>query len=272
MTNRTHAALGLLLTTGLAGAASAQTQLTVTIENTQQQGGFFFTPFWIAAHNGGFDSYNGGQPAAGFPGITELAEDGLTGPISAAFAASAAGLAGGVDATLTAPGNGAPVFSPGESASVTLDIGDPTVNRYFSYASMLIPSNDLFVANGNPFAHEIFDAAGNFNGPFEILIFGRDLNDNGTEVNDITAGAAFSALGGMGIDEPSGTPVTNYFTLDPNGNYLHSIVGTTTVTGDTISRYIREGDLIARITVVPTPGTTAALGLAALAGVRRRRN
>jgi len=242
--------------------------VTVTFENTQAQGGFSFTPVWFALHNGGFDSYDGGAPAANFPGITELAEDGVTGPISDAFDASAAGLAGGVQNVL-ADTTGAPVFSGGESSSITLDAGDTTVNRYFSYASMVVPSNDLFVANGDPFAHEIFDAAGNFTGPVEILIFGREVNDNGTELNDAAAGAAFSANGGDGIDEDN--VVTNFFDNPGADDYLLSFVNSSTVDGGVITSTFGADDLIGRITIVPTPGAFAAFGLAGLATARRRR-
>lgn len=267
---RMNMSVSILAVVGLAGVASA-TDLQITIENTQQSGGLSLTPFWVALHNGGFDTYNGGQPAAGFPGITELAEDGLTGPISDAFLASPAGLAGGVDATFAGTNMGVPVFSPGESQTFTLNAGNTMVNRFFTYASMVVPTNDLFIGNGNPFAHEIFDVNGNFNGPVEILVFGRDINDNGTEVNDIFAGAAFSANGGDGIDEPVGTPVTNIFVLDPNGDYFHSIVGTQTADGGTITRYITPDTLIARITIVPAPGSMGLLALGGLVAARRRR-
>ena len=244
--------------------------ISVTIENTQGADGLALTPFWIAAHNGGFDSYDGGASAAGFPGLEEIAELGMTGPISAAFAASAAGLAGGADTTV-ANGDGAPVFSGGESTTISFDVGDPTVNRYFSYASMVVPTNDLFVANGNPFAHEIFDAAGNFTGPVVIEIYGRDVNDAGTEVNDADNGAAFLS----GIDGAAGAKETalveNYFDIDPDGSYLDSLLGRTTADGGTVGSRFGADDLIARITIVPAPGGTALAALGLLTMSRRRR-
>lgn len=249
----------------------AASTIDITIENTQGAGGLSFTPFWVGLHNGGFDSYDGGASAAGFGGLEELAELGQTAPISAAFSASAAGLAGGVDTTL-ANSNAAPVFSPGETQTFTLDAVDATINRYFSYASMIVPTNDLFVANGNPFAHEIFDAAGNFNGPVTISIFGRDVNDAGTEVNDADNGAAFLD----GIDGQLGTAeigavVTNYFDIDTTGDYLDTLIGRTTVDGGLVSSRFSAGDLIARITIVPAPGTGTLAGLGLLAVARRRR-
>ena len=254
----------------LAGGGALADEISITIENTNPDEGFFLTPFWVSVHNGGFDSYNHGEFATNFPGITEIAENGNTGPISDAFAASGAGAAGGVDATIIADTIGPPVFNPGESATFNLNVGDTMVNRYFSYASMVIPSNDLFVANGDPFAHELFDVGGNFIGPVEILIFGRDVNDNGTEVNNAFGDAAFSANDGQSV--PEFAVIRSFFTDAGDDDYLASFLGTQTVSGDTINEVFGADDLIARITidVVPAPGAAALFGVALL-GTRRRR-
>ncbi len=248
------------------GAAAHASDIQVTVENLNDDGGFFFTPFWLGVHDGSFDSYDGGALASLFPGITEIAEDGDTGPISMRFADES----GGVDTTLTAPaGGGPPVFAPGESASTVISVPNPSSNRYFSYASMVIPSNDLFVANGNPMAHEIFDAGGNFTGPVVIDIFGRGVNDNGTEAND-GLGAAFSTLGGTATD--TSEVVRNFFTVEPDdSDYLQIFVGTTAANGASIDSAFGSDDLIARITIVPSPGAAGALALGGLAAARRRR-
>jgi hypothetical protein len=267
------AALGLAgLLTVAAGSAGAEV-ISIQIENTNASDSFFFTPFWVAAHDGGFDTYDGGALASDFPGITEIAETGNTGPLSSRFSASSSGLAGGVQATQTAVAfdGDAPVFSPGESSTFNLDVGDSSVNRYFSYASMVIPTNDLFVANGNPMAHAIFDVSGNFNGPTVIEIYGSDVNDNGSELNDAFAGAAFSANGGDSIDEEH--VVRNFFTKSEDGSYLASFIGSQTGNGATIGSAFGASDLIARITItqVPTPSSALALGLGGLVAFRRRR-
>jgi len=178
-------------------------------------------------------------------------------------------MAGGVDATITAGSMPPPVFSPGESASMLLDIGDATINRYFSFASMIIPSNDLFIGNGDPLAHMLFDAGGNFTGPITIEIRGSDVYDAGTEVDDAFGGAAFSANGGTSMDEFN--DIARYFDIDPTGDYLSSFIGSETASGDIISSAFGPDDVIARVTIVPAPSALAVLGLGLVAGRRRRR-
>lgn len=254
----------------LGAPIASASNVTVTFENLQSDGSFFFTPVWVGLHNGSFDSYDGGTSASIWPGLTELAEDGLTGPISSAFASATGGV--GVDGTLTGS-VGHPTLGPGESGSITLNAGDTTVNRYFSYASMLVPSNDLFIANGSPFAHLVFDESGNFTGPVTIDLFGRNLNDNGSEVNNALGGAAFSANGGVATDEDA--LIRNFFegdNLAADSAYLASFVGSNTATGELITQAFGPGDAIARITIVPAPGSALIIGLSGgLLAQRRRR-
>jgi hypothetical protein len=252
-------------------ASAGATTLSVTIENTFAPGGLSFSPFWIAAHDGSFDVYDSGVSAALFPGVEEIAELADTGPISTAFSNSSAGMNGGAQTTVVSDG-GPPPFTPGESTTVSFDTVDPTTNRWFSYASMVVPSNDLFVANGDPLAIELFDAAGNFNGPVTIEIFGSEVLDAGTEVNDATNGGAFI----QGVDIAGGETedgvIRAFFSLSDADDYLDSLVGLTTPPGDQITSTFGRDTLIARITIVPAPAGVALFGAAgALAGVRRRR-
>ncbi|MEL6816982.1 MAG: spondin domain-containing protein, partial [Cyanobacteria bacterium J06598_3] len=75
-------------------------------------------------------------------------------------------------------------IAPGATvrSSITVD-GSQDNAAYFSYASMVLPSNDFFVANGDPLEHRIFDDLGNFIGA-EFYILGNEVLDAGTEVND----------------------------------------------------------------------------------------
>ncbi|MCJ8282347.1 MAG: spondin domain-containing protein [Rivularia sp. ALOHA_DT_140] len=157
-----------------------QRQIKVTIENLAPEQGTFLTPFWVGFHNGNFDLYDRGRPAS--PGLESLAEDGSTALISQEFDLSGDG---SIDDTVTGPeGNAAGPIDPGEitTATFTLDSDDPN-SQFFSYASMLLPSNDAFVANGNPEAIRIFDDEGNFIGA-DFIIAGNQVLDAGTEVND----------------------------------------------------------------------------------------
>ena len=84
---------------------------------------------------------------------------------------------------------GAPLFDPGFSSTEMVYL-DAAQHRYLSYAAMLLPSNDAFVANDNPAAYAIFDAEGHFAGPLNINISGQQVWDAGTEANT-EADAAF---------------------------------------------------------------------------------
>ncbi len=193
-----------------ANALAETTRVTVTIENLSPQNGAFATPVWVGFHDGAtFDTYNGNTPAGSRPldgSVNELGqsameaicEDGNTAQIAADFATLQPL---GLDATLAGP-NGP--IAPGETAEFTfeLDSLDPGTN-YFSYASMLIPSNDFCVSNGNPLAHRIFDEAGNFVAE-NFFVVGSEMLDAGTEVNDeIPANTAFfgQAAPNTGVDE-----------------------------------------------------------------------
>lgn len=248
----------------LAVSHAYASNVSITIENTQAAGGFGFTPFWIGFHDNSFDTFNAGTMASMLDGITQIAEVGDTGPIMTRFAAEQPN---GVDTTFT-EGNGPPVFSPGESDTLNINVGDATVNRYFQYASMIVPSNDLFVGNDN--ALELFDAGGNFLGPVTIDIYGRNVYDNGSEVNDITDGPAFV----QGQDGAAGTAESNtiqlFFDLPGAADYINSIQGVTTAPGPVISQSFDSDTLLGRITIVPEPSSLALLGLCSLLIVRRR--
>lgn len=186
----------------------------VTVENSAPSRGAFQTPFWIGIHDGTFDIYDrdvplGDNNTVPVPAVERLAEDGNTQPISAEFSNSQ-GLS--PQATLAGP---AGPLAPGDRASYTLNV-DPTIDRYFSYASMLIPSNDAFIANGNPLAHELFNRHGRFVGE-DFVVAGAEVLDAGTEVNDEVAGnTAFLNQAGpdIGISE-SGNVVIHPGLLAP---------------------------------------------------------
>lgn len=201
-------------------AASAVT-LKITVTNTAGSGGPTLTPMFTGIHDGTFDPFTSGDMANG--SVEALAEEGAVGGLQADIAGS------GVSAIVTAPqGFGpAPLIEPGDSGFAYLDVTD-TSHRWLSYMSMILPSNDQFIGNDDPFAYEIFDAAGTYLGDQTIAITGASAYDAGTEQN-IGDGAPFQgAFGGAaqdeggvigaatGIDIFAGITLPNGATLDLN--------------------------------------------------------
>ena len=211
MFKNTRFLLPLLLCLLLASTAGA-VEVTVTVESLTPANGGVATPVWVGFHNGEFDTYDIGAPAT--PGLERIAEDGSPADLSAEFLASGFGTVDGV-----VFGPDAPVFFSGDKASATFDV-DPSdaSSRYFSYASMIIPSNDAFVANGNPRAHPIFDGAGNFLGA-DFIVAGTQVRDAGTEVNDeLPANTAFFGQAAPDTGVVEGGTVQVHGGLNPVGS------------------------------------------------------
>ena len=166
------------------------------MSNPGPQDGTCQTPVWIGIHDGSFDIYNRNEPAS--PELERLAEDGNNMPLSDAFNKASGTVR---DATV----GDAPLCS-GDSATVKFSFrAQPDQSYFFSYASMVLPSNDAFVANGNPKAFPILIARSNGDNSGNSSWRGRgqqqrrhrivrkvlitdngrgDVLDAGTEVND----------------------------------------------------------------------------------------
>ncbi len=163
---------------GVTSLAFAE-QVTVQIENLSSANGLFLTPTWVSFHNGEFKLFTEGAPASS--GLEQLAEDGDATGLIAEFSSQ---VSSGLSNVLTAPNGfaGAPVFDPQDKSNRVFDL-DPQKHRYFSYAAMVIPSNDAFIGNPNSTAYELFDEDGKFKGPIVITIMGNQVWDAGTEEN-----------------------------------------------------------------------------------------
>ncbi|MEL6678995.1 MAG: spondin domain-containing protein [Pseudomonadota bacterium] len=177
---------GLALTAGLVAATAAPAAtLRITITNTADVGGFSLTPVYTAFHNGTFDAFDAGALAT--PGVELLAE---LGDASGLPAERLAQDPGSTARMIAQPANGPGTIDPGESGFVEVDL-DTVNQRFFTFLSMIVPSNDTFIGNDDPEAIELFDAAGNYLGDQTIELTGLDIYDAGTEANLLENGAAF---------------------------------------------------------------------------------
>jgi hypothetical protein len=248
------AAVSLLALAGAAGLAHAQpVEVRVTVTNLSPANSLSFAPLRVGFGNGTFDAFNNGM-AATAP-ITSVAEGGSGNAWFPAFAAAEP------NATLGSVGG---ALLPGAMASNTFLV-DPSVNRFFTFASMVIPSNDHFIGNDSPTQYMLFNAAGQLN-ITQIAQFGRSIWDNGSETED-PANAAF-LVGGVNDNRTPQNGVVNF-----NFDRLDAFNGLTTAGGYVFNRQIGANDEIYRISfeIVPAPGAAALLGLAGVAGLRRRR-
>ena len=277
---RTLAASSLALGVVAASATPAVAELvTVRVTNVAPENGLFLTPVFVTFHDGSIDLYDEG--AAVSAGFERLAEDGstqfLADEVTAASGTAVVGaLPGGLGA-FPPPG----VLGPGMSTELTLDL-DPSTNRFFSYASMVIPSNDAFVSNDDPTAFQVFDADGNLQ-PLTFDISGSSVLDAGTEVNT-EVDVAFLDQTMADAGTPEGGVVTPHEGLngslanpdDAPVNILGGTNGMDIFFDPTGADFSQPGYTLATVevfaapTVIPTPAALPA-GLAVLAGVMLRR-
>jgi len=256
-----RALLAFLPLYGTASAVAADLKITVT--NDQPSGGFAFSPVWLGAQDGTYQTFTSGTAVS--PALQAVAELADTSLISAAFAGH------GSETTV-----GSAPYGPGSSASGILRVADPAVSRYLDFASMVVPSNDFFFANQDPKTYQLFDSAGRFTGPLTIQIYGGNVWDAGSEVDNINFGAAF-VVGDNIHDHVAANGLVSRVFGGPNdfSSYLNSINGKATPYGYDISHIITSNDLIATITVqsVPEPSTLVMFGIGAIGlmiGARRK--
>lgn len=261
------ASLSVLAIVGAAGLASAQpVQLRVTVRNLAPSNSAAFAPLRVGFGNGTFDAFNNnqtaflfGQPTVATAPITTIAEGGSGSTWLPTFASvePAATIGSIMNPT------GTPLL-PGQSAAQIFMV-DPSINRFFTFAAMVVPSNDQFIGNDNPTRFMLFNAAGQLNID-SISQFGRDVWDSGTEATD-PANAAF-LVGGVNANRIDEGGVVR-FSVDN----LTAFNGLTTAAGYTFDRQFGANDEIYRISfeVVPAPGAAAVLGLGGLLALRRRR-
>jgi hypothetical protein len=260
MTHRlsTLAAAAVAAVTTLAAASSAQAAAVVVTANVQSlvpANGVSFAPLHVGFNAGVFDAFNIGQVATA--PIISVAEGGAGGAWQAAFAAAEPAATRG-----TVPG----LLLPGATAQLTLTV-DSAVNPFFTFASMVVPSNDFFIGNDSPTQYRVLDAAGNLliN---SITLRASQIWDAGSEVFD-PAASAF--VGNNDLRTPQNSVVAFNFAE------LAAYNGLTTAAGYVVNSQLTAQSEIYRITFttapVPEPGTWGLMGagLAAVGWLARRR-
>lgn len=254
------AVVSMGLVAGLApGADAAVVQIRVKVESLVGANGVAFSPFTVAFHDGSWDAFGNG--AAASAGIRNIAETGDGSAYLAAFnAAYASGVSGTVAATVGGFGPG--IYLPGASGTFDFTV-DTAANRYFSFGSMVVPSNDRFFGNDSATAIALFDGLGNFLNP-TVNLTGADIWDAGSEL-DALFGSAFLVGQNAGDHDAQGGVVS--FNHD-----FSAYSGALTAAGYSFTNLPEGSDALARITfeIVPAPGVAGVFGLSGLALLRRR--
>lgn len=201
------------------------TAVRMTMRNNAPTTGTRQSPVWVGFHDGTFDLYDIGVTAAAqFPttnALERLAEDGSTAELMDAFTTAAVGTTQATVKGVLEVASGPIAPSEQITRVFRLDPSDAD-SRYFSYASMMLPSNDAFIANGDPLAHEIFDAGGSFVGS-GFIVTGAEALDAGTEVNDeLSANTAFfgQATPDTGTDEAGTVALHSGYMTPGSGGIL----------------------------------------------------
>lgn len=240
------------------GTALAQpVQIQVNIENLAPTNSVAFAPLRVGFHSGSYDSFDNGASAS--DAIISIAEGGSGDAWFPAF--GAADPSATLGSVLT---NGGGPLTPGANGSATFTI-DPSINRFFSFGSMVVPSNDSFIGNDSPTQYQLLDSDGNLL-ISEITQYGRDIWDAGSEVNGIFGSAFLEGSANSDRIAENGLVRFDFSQFD-----IYN--GTTTAAGYTFERQFGGDDAIYRISfsVVPAPAGTVLLGMGGLIAVRRRR-
>ncbi|MDZ7589316.1 MAG: spondin domain-containing protein [Rubrivivax sp.] len=238
-----------------APAHAAIVDVTVTVQNLAPANSISFAPLHVGFNNGSFDAFDLGT-AATAP-IISVAEGGAGAGWQAAFAAADPNATRGTIGGL---------LLPGASASLTLAV-DTTLNPFFTFASMVVPSNDFFIGNDSPTEYRLFDAGGKLNMP-AIGIKASEVWDAGSELFD-PAAAAFVGNNDLRRDQNS--------VVAFNFAELAAFNGLSTGAGYTFNSALTADSDVYRISFgvspVPEPGSYAlmAAGLLTVGFLSRRR-
>ncbi len=239
---RTAVFSGLAL---LAVACQAQTHIRVNVTTTGPVG---LAPVFSAFHDGSYSIFEAGTSAS--EGLELLAEVGNSSRLISELPASA---------TADAFPSGGPIAPNGASGSMVFSVAD--TQDHFSFAAMVLPSNDWFI--GNATAIDISSLLGQPVG--ESITFNAEMAyDAGTESEDFAfspgnplVGITTKAnpAGGMSTDDGVVTmvsgpdPFASFLNIEPT-DFDTSSIDFTTGAIATVS-----------LTVVPEPATGCMAGL-----------
>ena len=239
----------------MAGAHAAPTQVKVTVQNLAPQDSIAFAPLHVGFNAGVFDSFNLGEMATA--PIVSVAEGGSGSAWQPAFAAAEPNATRGTIGALLLPG----------ATSSALFMVDPLLNPFFTFAAMVVPSNDFFIGNDSPTAYRLFDGAG------QLMISSIDQTagqiwDAGSELFD-PAAAAF--VGNNDLRTPQNSVVAFNFAELSGFNGLTTGAGYVFNSGLTADTGVYR--ISFEVTAVPEPQTYALMlaGLLGVAWVARRR-
>jgi len=243
---------------GTTPVSAAVVQINVTVENLSPTNSVSVAPLHVGFHSGVFDAFDIGAIADA--AIVSVAEGGSGAAWFPAFSAA------DPDATLgTVLPNPAGPLLPGFTGTATFVV-DTSINPYFTFAAMVVPSNDFFIGNDAPTRYRLFDDAGNLL-IGSIVQRARDIWDAGSEVFD-PAAAAF--VGDNDLRAAQNSVVAFNFAE------LAAFDGLLTAPGYLFASQLAADTEFYRIsftaTPVPVPAALPLLGgaLATLIGIRRR--
>lgn len=259
-------AVGIALMPAMAMAAIVD--VTVMIENLSPTNSISFAPTRVGFHSGTFDAFNNGQtPGAA---IVSIAEGGSGSDWFPAFAAAdpTAVLGTVVNAGPAVPGGNAGVGNPFSStASATFRV-DTSVNRFFTFANMVVPSNDLFLGNDN--AIQLFDVGGN------LLV--NSINQTVSNIWDANSEVADPANAAFVVGGVNGNRIAENGTVAFDASELAVFNGLTTGAGYIFTNAgLTGGTDIFRVSfsstaAVPEPFSAAFVGIGLVGfGLRQRR-
>lgn len=243
---------------GIAQPAFAQRKVTVTVQNIAPANSVGVAPLNVGFSGGSFDAFDNGGKAPG--SIVTAAELGSGTDWLPAFAAA--------DPNAVVGTVGGAPMPPGGIASATFTV-DPTTNPFFTFAAMVVPSNDFFIGNDDPQAYRLFDDKGNLL-ITSITQYGRDIWDAGSELFNSDNAAFVAGADPTRRIAQDGTVSRGFADLDKFNGLL-------TAAGYNFNSGISDDTPFYRITfsdsAVPEPATWGmmVLGFGLLGGAIRAR-